>query len=316
MTRALLITNPAAARTDARAVSAVRDALRQAGWSVEVAATAQPGDARRLAERGREEGFDALLSYGGDGTAMQIAAAIAGTGIPLGLLPGGTGNVLAGNLGLPRRPLPAARAILRAAPVRIDLGAVERADGTHYFAVCCGAGFDAALMQRTDSAAKRRWRRAAYVRAALTALPQVKSSRVRITIDGEDTHLDAAMVLVANCADLMPPLLRLRHDIRPDDGILDVVAMRADGMWQSMAAFLELMQRRAAGRRDQVWYGRGANIAIAVEEAEAPPLPAQLDGEDVGTTPLAARVLPGALQVFVDPDTSPVPVNGGARRHG
>ena len=316
MTRALLITNPAAARTDARAVSAVRDALRHAGWTVEVAATAQPGDARRLAARGREEGFDALLSYGGDGTAMQIAAAIAGTGIPLGLLPGGTGNVLAGNLRLPRRPLPAARAILRAAPVRIDLGAVERADGTHYFAVCCGAGFDAALMQRTDSAAKRRWRRAAYVRAALTALPQVKSSRVRITIDGVDTHLDAAMVLVANCADLMPPLLRLRHDIRPDDGILDVVAMRADGMWQSMAAFLELMQRRAAGRREQVWYGRGANIAIAVEEAGGPPLPAQLDGEDVGTTPLAARVLPGALQVFVDPDTSPVPVNGGARRHG
>lgn len=316
MTRALLITNPAAARTDARAVSVVRDALRQAGWTVEVAATAQPGDARRLALRGRDEGFDALLSYGGDGTAMQVAAAIAGTGIPLGLLPGGTGNVLAGNLRLPRSPLPAVRAILRAVPVRIDLGAVERADGTHYFAVCCGAGFDAALMQRTDSAAKRRWRRAAYVRAALTALPQVKSSRVRITIDGVDTHLDAAMVLVANCADLMPPLLRLRHDIRPDDGVLDVVAMRADGIWQSMAAFLELMQRRAAGRRDLVWYGRGADIAVAVDGAGAPPLPAQLDGEDVGTTPLAARVLPGALLVFVDPDTSPVPVNGGARRDG
>lgn len=316
MTRALLITNPAAARTDARAVSAVRDALRRGGWTVEVAATAQPGDARRLALRGRDEGFDALLSYGGDGTAMQIAAAIAGTDIPLGLLPGGTGNVLAGNLRLPRRPLPAARAILRAAPASIDLGAVERADGTHYFAVCCGAGFDAALMQRTDSAAKRRWRRAAYVRAALTALPLVKSSHVRITIDGVDTHLDAAMVLVANCADLMPPLLRLRHDIRPDDGILDVIAMRADGLWQSMAAFVELMQRRPAARRDQVWYGRGASVAIAVDEAGGQPLPAQLDGEDVGTTPLAARVLPGALRVFVDPDTSPVSVNGGARRHG
>lgn len=309
MTRALLITNPAAARTDARAVSAVRDALRHAGWTVEVAATAQPGDTRRLAVRGREEGFDALLSYGGDGTAMQIAAAIAGTGIPLGLLPGGTGNVLAGNLRLPRRPLPAARAILRAAPVNIDLGAVERADGTHYFAVCCGAGFDAALMQRTDSAAKRRWRRAAYVRAALLALPQVRSAQVRITIDGVDTRMDAAMVLVANCADLMPPLLRLRHDIRPDDGVLDVIAMRADGMWQSVTAFLELMQRRRPARRDQVWYGRGAQIAISVEAG--PPLPAQLDGEDVGTTPLAARVLPGALRVFVDPATSPVGAGSG-----
>ncbi len=312
MTRALLITNPAAARTDARAVTAVREALRHAGWSVEVAATAQPGDARRLALRGRDEGFDTLLSYGGDGTAMQIAGAIAGTGIPLGLLPGGTGNVLAGNLRLPRRPLPAVRAILRGTPASVDLGAVERPDGTHYFAVCCGAGFDAALMRRTDAAAKRRWRRAAYVRAALLSLPHVNSTRVRITIDGADHRLDAAMVLVCNCADLMPPFLRLHRDIRPDDGVLDVVVMRADGVWQSAAAFLELLQRRGPATRDQVWYGRGARVAISLDDGE--PLPAQLDGEDVGTTPLEARVLPGALRVFVDADTSPVPV--GDRRGG
>jgi diacylglycerol kinase (ATP) len=309
--RALLITNPAAARTDARALIAIREALRTAGWNVEVAATAQAGDARRLALRGRDEGFDALLSYGGDGTAMQIAAAVAGTGIPLGLLPGGTGNVLAGNLRLPRRPLPAVRAILQGTAASIDLGAVERPDGTHYFAVCCGAGFDAALMRRTDAAAKRRWRRAAYVRAALVSLPLVASSQVRLTIDGADLHLEAAMVLVCNCADLMPPFLRLHRDIRPDDGVLDVVVMRANGLWQSATAFLELMQRRGPGRRDQVWYGRGTRIAISVDGGA--PLPAQLDGEDVGTTPLEARVLPGALRVFVDADTSPVPVGDGRR---
>ncbi len=309
MTRALLITNPAAARTDARALTAVREALRRAGWTVEVAATAQAGDARRLALRGRDEGFDTMLSYGGDGTAMQIAAAVAGTGIPLGLIPGGTGNVLAGNLRLPRRPLAAVHSILRGSAVQVDLGAVDRADGTHYFAVCCGTGFDAALMRRTDAAAKRRWRRAAYVRAALLSLGSVKSARVRITIDGVDTHRAAAMVLVCNCADLMPPFLRLHRDIRPDDGILDVVAMRADGVWQSVAAFVELMQRRPPARRDQVWYGRGTSVSITVEEGE--PFPAQLDGEDVGTSPLTARVLPGALRVFVDPDTSPVRPGGG-----
>jgi YegS/Rv2252/BmrU family lipid kinase len=309
MTRALLITNPAAARTDARALTAVRETLRRAGWTVEVAATAKPGDARRLALRGRDEGFDTMLSYGGDGTAMQIAAAVAGTGIPLGLIPGGTGNVLAGNLRLPRRPLAAVQSILRGTAVQIDLGAVDRPDGTHYFAVCCGAGFDAALMRRTDAAAKRRWRRAAYVRAALLSLRSVKSARVRITIDGVDTVRDAAMVLVCNCADLMPPFLRLHRDIRPEDGILDVVAMRADGMWQSVAAFFELMQRRPSARRDQVWYGRGTSVAITVEEGE--PFPAQLDGEDVGTSPLVARVLPGALRVFVDPNTAPVSPGGG-----
>jgi len=74
MTRALLIANPAAARTDARAVTAIRDTLRRGGWTVEVRATAQAGDARRFAREAVEQGFDALVCYGGDGTAMGIAA--------------------------------------------------------------------------------------------------------------------------------------------------------------------------------------------------------------------------------------------------
>lgn len=299
MTRALLISNPAAARTDARAIGAVRDVLQGGGWSVELAVTAAAGDARRLAERGRDEGFDAVLSYGGDGTAMQIAGAIAGTGIPLGLLPGGTGNVLAGNLRLPRQPVAAAQAILRHRPIAIDLGAVSRADGVHYFAVCCGAGFDAMLMQRTDTASKRRWRRAAYVRAALTSLPDVASAPVRVTIDGTETRLDAAMVLVCNCADLMPPLLRIHADIRPDDGVLDVAVLRATGAWQSLTAFLELL---FGGGPRQVWRGRGRTLQVTMDSGA---MPAQLDGELIGTTPLAAQVLPGALRVLVDPRDLP-----------
>ena len=74
MTRALLIANPAAARTDARAVTAIRDTLRHGGWTVEVRATAQAGDARRFAREAADQEFDALVCYGGDGTAMEIAA--------------------------------------------------------------------------------------------------------------------------------------------------------------------------------------------------------------------------------------------------
>jgi diacylglycerol kinase family enzyme len=299
VTRALLISNPVAARTDAGAIAAVRDVLRGGGWTVELAVTTAAGDARRLAERGRDEGFDAVLSYGGDGTAMQIAGAIAGTGIPLGLLPGGTGNVLAGNLRLPRRPVAAAQAILQHRPIAIDLGAVSRADGVHHFAVCCGAGFDAMLMQRTDTASKRRWRRAAYVRAALTSLPDVASAPARVTVDGVETVLDAAMVLVCNCADLMPPWLRVHAAIRPDDGVLDVAVLRATGAWQSITAFIELL---FGGGPSQVWRGRGRTITVTMESGE---IPAQLDGELIGTTPLEARVLPGALRVLVDPRDLP-----------
>ncbi|MGH7699228.1 MAG: diacylglycerol kinase family protein, partial [Gemmatimonadales bacterium] len=74
MTRALLITNPVAARAEARAVRAVLDTLRAGGWTVDVLATVRPGDARRFAEGAREQACDVVVCYGGDGTAMQIAA--------------------------------------------------------------------------------------------------------------------------------------------------------------------------------------------------------------------------------------------------
>src|SRR5439155_1198664 len=82
----------------------------------------------------------------------EIAAGAVKTGIPLGLVPGGTGNLLAGNLRLPRDPAAAARVILAGRTAAIDLGSVERADGTHYFAVCSGTGFDARLMAGTGAA--------------------------------------------------------------------------------------------------------------------------------------------------------------------
>jgi len=297
MTRALLITNPAAARTDARAVTAIRDTLRRGGWSVDVLATTQAGDARRFAAEARIQGFDVLVCYGGDGTAMQIAAGAVGSGIPLGIVPGGTGNLLAGNLRLPKSPAAAARAILKGKPLPLDLGSVARADGTHYFAVCCGTGFDAALMAATGSAEKRRWKMAAYIARAFAALPRVTSPLHRVTVDGIVRELPAALVLVANCGELVPPFLRLRDGVAPDDGWLDVLVLRAEGTIESLAAFFELVRRPRNGMR-RLWFGRGRVVRVEVLDGAARPM--QLDGEPWGDTPFEARVLPGALSVIVD----------------
>ena len=298
MTRALLITNPAAARTDARAVTAVRETLRGGGWDVEVLATLGPRDAYRFAAEARDQKFDVLVCYGGDGTAMQIAAAIVGTGIPLGLVPGGTGNLLAGNLRLPRNAAKAARALLTARPHPIDLGVSERADGAHYFAVASGTGFDAELMAETSAAAKRRWKFGAYVGHAVAKLSGVRSARHRITVDGNVHEVGAAMLLVLNCGELIPPFVRLRKDIALDDGWLDVVALRADGMAQSVAAVWDLFRGTANGA-GRVWWGRGRTIRVEV--VGAAPRPVQLDGELVGDTPFETRILAGALTVLVDP---------------
>ncbi|MGH7583279.1 MAG: diacylglycerol/lipid kinase family protein, partial [Gemmatimonadales bacterium] len=100
MARALLIANPAAARTRHVLVRSIERVFNARGWRVETLATSGPGDARRLAAWGVESGVDVVLVLGGDGTIMQAAAAMVGTGVPLGVLPGGTGNQLVGNLRL------------------------------------------------------------------------------------------------------------------------------------------------------------------------------------------------------------------------
>ena len=149
MTRALIITNPAAARTRPESVDTVVSVLRRGGWEVTVLATGGPGDARRLAEEAVRNDLDVVGVFGGDGTTMQAAAALVGARTALGVLPGGTGNLLAGNLRIPTDPARAARALLAGAPRPFDLGRVAREDGVHYFAVAAGAGVDAQVMAET-----------------------------------------------------------------------------------------------------------------------------------------------------------------------
>lgn len=305
VTRALLITNPVAARTEARAVAVVRDTLQAGGWSVDLLATNRPSDARRFATEALTQGFDALVCYGGDGTAMQIAAAIQGTGMPLGLVPGGTGNLLVGNLRLPRKPAEAARAILRAKPKLVDLGVVERSDGEHYFAVAGGAGYDAVVMAGTRAADKQKWKVGAYWATTLATLPEVHSVPYRLTVDGQVHTAPAAVVLVANCGEMIPPLFRLGPNVMPDDGWLDVVAVRADGVFDGVVALLDILRQAGNGAgTERIFTARGRVIKV---EAVGDARPVQLDGESAGVTPFEARLLPGALAVLVDG-------NGGRRR--
>jgi YegS/Rv2252/BmrU family lipid kinase len=295
--RALLITNPAAARTQQRAVEAVMRTLKTAGWTAEVLATGGPGDARRLAEYGVAERVDVVAVFGGDGTTMQAAAALVGTDVSLGVIPGGTGNLLAGNLRIPASPERAARALVAGRPRPFDLGRMQRPDGLHYFAVACGAGYDARVMAGTASEHKRRWGMAAYVATTLRYIGEIRSASHVITIDGVEYDANAAMVLVANCGEVIPPFVRLRAGIRPDDGQLDVVVMRANSFGQSVRAVWELLREPAAPGGDDTLVGYASGREIRVESE--PVQPVQLDGEAGGVTPFTATVVPGAIRIMM-----------------
>jgi YegS/Rv2252/BmrU family lipid kinase len=294
----LIITNPAAARTDEEAIRTVERTLRQGGWQADLLVTGGPGDARRFAEEGVRAGVDVVAVHGGDGTTMQAAAALVGTEVGLGVIPGGTGNLLAGNLRIPTHPRKAAEMLLGARPRPFDLGRMERADGVHYFAVACGAGFDARVMAETPSEGKRRWGMGAYVATTLRLLPDVRSTETRIVVDGLERRLRTTMILVANCGEVIPPLVRLRSGISPSDGLLDVIAVRADSIPESLLAVWDVLREAPDAAASLVTHLRGREVTVE----PAAGLPVQLDGEPGGVTPFTATVVPAAIRVMLPAD--------------
>lgn len=297
MARLLLIANPVAARTNPARLAKIVESVRRAGWQVEPVQTAGPGDARLLAEQGLRGGVDVVAVFGGDGTTMQAAAALVGTELPLGLIAGGTGNLLARNLRLPTDPVRAARVIMTGTPRPYDLGRLVSGAGEQYFAVACGAGYDARVMTATVSRDKRRWGMLAYVATTFRLLGKLRSSHHRITVDGRLYETEAAMLLVANCAEVIPPFIRMGPAIRPDDGVLDVVALRADSFADGVRAVVGML--RAGGAEPSpaghVGWLRGREIRVETDPVE----PVQLDGDAGGETPFTATVAPGAIRIVL-----------------
>jgi YegS/Rv2252/BmrU family lipid kinase len=291
--RAVIVTNPAAARTAERYLLAARRRLAAAGVQAEIARTAAAGDGERLARQAVADGADLVIAHGGDGTAMDVAAALVGTGIPLGLLPAGTGNLLAGNLDIRRSWRAASDVIARGGTRVIDLGRLTTAAGSRIFAVACGAGFDAELMRSTEARHKRTLGMAAYVVTALHLARTIARSAVRVEC-GDFVHEGpAAVVLIANCGELIPGLLPIHADVRPDDGVFDVAILDASSI-PGAARLVWWMLIRRPHFVPGITFLRASRVTLSAD----PDFPVQADGEAAGTTPMTVEVLPGALHVL------------------
>ncbi len=297
MARALLIVNPAAARTRSAAVRGVEEVFRREGWQIDSHATGGPGDARTMAAEGIASGAEMVVVFGGDGTTMQAAAAMVGTEVPLAVIPGGTGNQLAGNLRVPPGARRAAVALLAGTARPLDLGRVERNDGSHYFAVACGTGVDARVMAETLPQQKRKWGTMAYLATTIRLLPDLQALPFLLTIDGVEYDAAAAVVLVANCGELTTPVaLKLGAGISPEDGVLDVIVLHAESAGGGLRAMWDLLRDAQGTYGKDVFaaHARGTAITVTCDAGE-PPM--QIDGELAGVTPFSAIVVPGAIRV-------------------
>ncbi|HVL84046.1 MAG TPA: diacylglycerol kinase family protein [Pseudonocardia sp.] len=263
-------------------------------WLETTVADPGTGQARAAVERGA----DVVLACGGDGTVRYVAEVLAGTGVAMGLVPAGTGNLLARTLGTPTDVGEAAELALTGDDRAIDVGRVrvDGAEAERAFLVMAGTGFDAAIMATTPEALKVRVGPLAYVIAGLRAM---RGQRTRVTLSmdgGPPLRRRSRTVVVGNCGALLGGLV-LMPAAAIDDGRLDVVNLAPKGLpgWVAVAARVVTRRRRGHPRLEH-W-----QVRSLVVTAEAPQ-PSQLDGDPIGDArELRVRVEPGALVVRVPP---------------
>lgn len=297
--KCLLIVNPVAGQGRPDQVQAEMEAALGPLLAAQVT-TQGSGDALKAARQAGASGqFDALLVAGGDGTVNEAinGLLLAGGGVasplPLGLLPMGTQNVLAHELGLRGGDLETLAGVVRGGHTRrIDVGCA----GGRYFALMAGFGFDAAVVGDVQHAFKSLLGPAAYAFATLGTLAKYRSTSVRLQIDDAEVSAEAFLIVVANAASYAYRQIKLAPFASLDDGWLDVCVFErplSDRVGFATQIMAVLAKRHL--RDPRVRYYRARHVGIESD----PPITGQLDGDRFQQTPISIDVVPRALPIFV-----------------
>ena len=275
--------------------------LQRDGWTdtlwLETSAD-DPG--RAMTRQAVTAGVDLVIAAGGDGTVRIVADGLAGSGITMGLIPAGTGNLLARNLDLPLEEGAAIEVAVAGHTRTIDLIRLRVDDHPpEHFAVLAGIGVDAMIMDETDPELKDKIGAGAYVVAAAKALRRLPF-RFTVQLDDHRPRRRRSMICaIANVGELQGNLV-LVPGASPDDGLLDVFIASPHGIRHWVKLVLRLITRRPK-KDDQVDQAQGKVVRVTLRGEEN----YQLDGDVVGTgTRLTAEIRPGALTVCV-----PAPVS-------
>jgi diacylglycerol kinase family enzyme len=225
---------------------------------------------------------------------MEVAGALAWSGIPIGVLAGGTGNLLGRALGIPRSVTRAIPVLLAGRTRQIDLGVVHG----HRFAVAAGVGIDSAMVQETPRWMKRRLGVFAYTlmatKAALRSVVQGRYFQARVEVDGEVIERRAAAVMFANFGAILEDRISFGPDIAVDDGVLDCCIFSPTHLGDAMRIMWRVTRRDFRPDRS-ILYKKGTRFRITTD----PVLTLQADGELLGPTPADITVEPLAAHLLV-----------------
>jgi YegS/Rv2252/BmrU family lipid kinase len=291
----LAILNPVAGKHAARqAWEHVREHVDHTrSW--ECVTTRAAGHARELAQAAARDGYERIVAIGGDGTVCEVANGLALSPVALAIIPTGTGNDLAQNLGIPGNPAAAAALAATGEPRSIDLCHVETARMSAYFVNVAGFGFDADVAWRVNSKPRLFGGTLAYVAGVLETLWRYRSPRMRIGADGRLVEGAVFLVAVGNCPSYGGGM-RIVPNARPDDGLMDVCIVHDLSRFQ----VLKLLPRLYSGGH----VGHPAVELLRCREITADAHDRVLchaDGELVGELPARFEILPAALRCVTGP---------------
>jgi len=317
MRKVVLLYNPIAGKNRERRHADVETAagvLRAAGLQAEPVETRAPGSAGAQAQEAVNAGYDTVVACGGDGTIHDVVQGLAGSDIPLGVIPLGTGNSLANELRLSRNPARAAQSLLTSEPRRIALGKVEcpeRGTGlqsTRYFIAIAGAGVDARMLYQMNVAAKQRQGMAAYYGEALHLFLTHRFQRFEVEwrdLQGETRRVAVTQIMAVRLRQFGGVLRWLAPDADLERDELRLVLFRnASRVSYCLYLLRALLEQR--------WKTPGVDLVCAREAVCRPTageasgsVYAEADGELLGGLPMRFSTVPDALTLLV-----PKPVVG------
>lgn len=304
--RALAIVNPATGATPLRRIrQLLRNQARKSGIDLEFMETERADHATEIVrDRGAE--FDCVIAIGGDGTVSEVVAGAIGTDLVVGIIPTGSTNMVAKELGIPRLLSQAVRVALTSDnTITMDVAMTNEYPFIHMG----GAGFDAAIMRETPRALKRIFRWLAYVGPGIAQLRR-PPFRVRLELDGTVYHYTARMVLLALGGSIVHPRFRVGDGIDRTDGVLDVVVFNPPGVWQIATTFA-WMAIRKPGRSAWHHHHRCVNADLQSDES----VPYELDGSYRGELPVHVEVMPRGVLIRVPSVPTPGEIEAHLNAH-
>lgn len=287
--RALFVVNPALPRTGSQFGRSLLELAGKLGWEATVLETSPGLNVEAIGAALARSDFQLVLAAGGDGTVAEVMAAAHQRGLPMGIVPRGTANIVARELKLPAAWRPALRRALEEYPATRAVDLLRVNDG--YCALAAGIGFDAMVMRSTPRALKYWLGRAAYVVMGAWWLPRAQLFDCVIRADGEEVTVHAVVVLLVNAGMLGAAPFRFGPQIAIDDGWIDICVYRPRSAGDRLGVLWSLVRQRPDGQR--IMQRKARSVEIKAPDVQWH----EVDGEVYRGNVLRAEIIPGGVRV-------------------